>query len=183
MVALAACSLSFGSTIGQAGQTTVNGSTTSVKVHILRGADGSTLVEAPISINNHGPYNFIIDTGASVSVVDTVVANRLNLPVVGASQPVSGVGGSTIATPVKVAAWRLGQLTLPSATITKGNLPDAQHGQGLQGLLGSDVLSRFGQVTIDYANSNFIVYRTAASTSLQQRRYVALPADVRHPAL
>nr|MBF6591281.1 retroviral-like aspartic protease family protein [Ktedonobacterales bacterium] len=160
---LAACGI--GNLGAPVGQTSTNGSTTSVRVRILRDSSGSTIIQAPVSINNQGPLNFVIDTGASISVVDTVLANRLKLPVVGEGQPVSGVGGNETATPIKVTTWKIGQLTLPSATITKGNLPNAAHGQGLQGLLGSDILSRFGKVTIDFTNSLFIVYRQAARGS------------------
>jgi predicted aspartyl protease len=159
--ALGACDISFGS-VGQAGQTTTIGSTTTVKVTILRGTGGSTLIEAPVTINSHGPYHFIIDTGASVSVVDTALADQLGLPVVGVGQPVSGVGGVETATPIQVNAWQLGKLKLPAAAVVKGDLPGTEHGQGLQGLLGSDILSRFGKVSIDYSQATFTVYRQAA---------------------
>ncbi|HWM03032.1 MAG TPA: hypothetical protein VNP92_11940 [Actinophytocola sp.] len=32
------------------------------------------------------------------------------------------------------------------------DLPEPRHGPGIEGLLGSDVLSRFGCVVVDYAN-------------------------------
>jgi predicted aspartyl protease len=159
--ALAACSISL-ATPEQAGQTTTSGKTTTVRVSILRGAGGSTLIEAPVYINSHGPFHFIIDTGASVSVIDTTVADQLGLTVVGSGQPVSGVGGVETATPVQVTTWRLGGLKLPSATVVKGSLPGAEHGQGLQGLLGSDILSRFGEVTVNYSAATFTVYQQAA---------------------
>lgn len=160
-LALAGCELTIGD--GNVGQTTSTGSTTTVKVKILKGQGGATLIQAPVTIDNKGPYNFILDTGASISVVDTALADKLALPVVGEGQPVSGVGGKETAIPIKVTTWKLGGLKLPSATITKGNLPESEHGQGLQGLLGSDILSRFGKVTIDYAGSSITVYRQASA--------------------
>ncbi|HEU5441197.1 MAG TPA: retropepsin-like aspartic protease, partial [Ktedonobacterales bacterium] len=160
-LALAGCELTIGD--GNVGQTTSTGSTTTVKVKILKGQGGATLIQAPVTIDNKGPYNFILDTGASISVVDTELADMLALPVVGAGQPVSGVGGKETAIPIKVTTWKLGDLKLPSATITKGNLPESEHGQGLQGLLGSDILSRFGRITIDYSGSSITVYRQASA--------------------
>ncbi|HEX6122982.1 MAG TPA: retropepsin-like aspartic protease [Ktedonobacterales bacterium] len=161
-LALAGCELTIGNG-GNVGQTSTTGSTTTVKVKILKGQGGATLIQAPVTIDNKGPYNFILDTGASISVVDTALADKLALPVVGEGQPVSGVGGKETAIPIKVTTWKLGGLKLPSATITKGNLPESEHGQGLQGLLGSDILSRFGKITIDYTGSSITVYRQASA--------------------
>jgi predicted aspartyl protease len=158
---LAACNISL-SSIGQDGQTTTSGPTTTVKITILHGTGGSTLIEAPIYINTHGPYHFIIDTGASISVVDTALADQLRLPVVGSGQPVSGVGGVETTIPIQMTAWRMGGLKLPGATVVKGSLPGAEHGQGLQGLLGSDILTRFGRITIDYSKATFTVYGRAS---------------------
>lgn len=168
---------------GAFGDTTTTGTTTTVQLKVMRGSDGSIFVLAPVLINGHGPYDFALDTGASITLVDTVIANRLRLPVVGQGQTVEGVGGTVTAIPVQVSAWTVGALKLPAATITKGNLPDARRGTGLQGLLGSDVLSRFGKVTIDYANGLLIVYsRVARAPETPPSAVVgALTADIGLP--
>ncbi len=45
-----------------------------------------------ISINGTGPRTFILDTGASVSVIDSTLAAALNLPVVGSRMVTSPMG-------------------------------------------------------------------------------------------
>ena len=44
-------------------------------------------------------------------------------------------------------------MKLPSTTIVEANLPFGNASGGVQGLLGSDMLSQFDIVTIDYDNS------------------------------
>ena len=48
--------------------------------------------------------------------------------------------------------WRVGQIKLPPTTMVRANMPGGNDYARLQGLLGSDMLSRFDVVTIDYAH-------------------------------
>jgi hypothetical protein len=63
----------------------------------------------------------------------------------------------TQATVVRVADWSVGDVTLPSGVVaaidlqlTDSNAAQQLLGRRLYGLLGSDVLSSFGVVSIDY---------------------------------
>ena len=47
---------------------------------------------------------------------------------------------------------RLGAVELGPTRVALVDLPEPRHGPGIEGLLGSDVLSRFGCVVVDYAN-------------------------------
>lgn len=150
---------------GSFGQTTTSGKTTTVRVHILHGGSGSVLILVPVSITGpkgRGTYQFALDTGASITIVSTQVAESLGLPTAGEGQPVAGVGGNEVAVPVSVKEWSLGKVTLPSSIITRGDLPDSSKSNGMQGLLGSDVLSHFGAITIDYSAGTVTFYRAAA---------------------
>lgn len=129
---------------------TVPAGTYTTDVKIVHGGGGSTLVLVPITIQGEGPYNFALDTGASVSLVDSSIANDLGLPEVGGSQQVSGVGGDQKVIPIEVKSWSAGSIPLPQATITKTRLQPIQGESDIQGLLGSDVLSLFGTVTLNY---------------------------------
>ena len=124
--------------------------TYTTEVKIVHGGGNSTLVLVPVTIQGEGPYDFALDTGASVSLVDSSIANQLGLPEVGDSQQVSGVGGDQRVIPIKVASWSAGSIPLPQVTITKTRLQPFQGESKIQGLLGSDVLSLFGTVTINY---------------------------------
>jgi hypothetical protein len=134
-----------------------------VTLRILRGADNSTLAVAPVYFGNHGPFNFVVDTGASVSLISRQLARQLGLPQSGSRQPVSGVGGVEQIVFVTVSSWRAGQLVLPAGVIGSGQLALNSGDANLQGLLGSDVWSQFGKVTLDYNAGTLTVYKAVAS--------------------
>jgi predicted aspartyl protease len=108
---------------------------------------GNTLVIAPVTINGRS-LQFIVDTGAGVSVIGRRAARRLQLPAAGRTVRVGGVFGLGTGHPVPLRAWQLGGVPLPALKILAADL--GARGR-LVGLLGSDVLSRFGRVSIDYA--------------------------------
>jgi hypothetical protein len=130
-------------------------------LEIVEGPDGSTLAFVVVTIGEEGPYMFALDTGASNSVIDTAVAEELGLEVVSAAQGVTGVTGSTEAVRVQVTDWRAGDVDLGARPIIALDLSHPGS-HGLQGLLGSDVLSEFGAITVDYATG---VLRLRPSTT------------------
>lgn len=112
--------------------------------------DKATLVLVPVTIQGHGPYTFMLDTGSSVSSIDQSLAKKLGLARTGQSKTVRGVASKTKVPLVKVKSWTLGKhAKLRPEEITAVQLPESP-GAELQGLLGSDQLSGFGAVTIDY---------------------------------
>jgi hypothetical protein len=115
---------------------------------VKRGKNVIALV--PVTVDGHGPYTFALDTGASRSLVDSAVAKKLQVPRKGTAGKVAGVGAITKATLVKVRSWSAGDVKLPPTTIVSTNLPFGNASSGIQGLLGSDMLSAFDVVTIDY---------------------------------
>lgn len=153
LFALAGCTVAFGEPV-------VNGCDNGISapVKVQRDITGSTIVVASVLIDGHGPYALAVDTGASVSILDRSVAQDAGLPQVGNPEPVAGVGGSQDAVPVQVSSWSVGKIALPSMRIAMLSLPSAQKTNGIVGLLGSDVLSRFGVVQIDYSNSTLVVF-------------------------
>jgi hypothetical protein len=157
LAGLSACTAAFGQPVVA---NCDNPITAPVKVQ--KDLRGSTIVIASVMIQGHGPYALAVDTGASVSIVDRTVATQAGLKKVGTPEPVAGVGGSQDATPVEVTEWSVGQIRLPPmlqpSPIATLDLPDAQKTNGIVGLLGSDVLSRFGRIAVDYSNDTLIVY-------------------------
>lgn len=112
----------------------------------------ATLALVEVSLQGQGPFPFALDTGASSSVVDLDVATRLGLPRSGTTRDVIGVIGEQTVPLAEVASWRLGDVELGPTRVALVDLPEPGQGPGLDGLLGSDVLSRFGCVVVDYAN-------------------------------
>jgi hypothetical protein len=156
-LAIGACSLTTGPTSSgdnngfssnTGSVTTGGGQTTPVK--ILRGGGGTAMVLVPITIDGRGPYNFALDTGAGITLIDTDLASNLQLPVTGDSSQVSGVGGTQNITPVHIDSWSAGKIALPTADVGETGLSSFKANSDVRGLLGSDILSRFGRITINY---------------------------------
>ena len=106
----------------------------------------------PVTINGRGPYTFALDTGASQSLVDSSVAKHLQVERTGGTHSVAGITNVTKVHTIVVEHWRVGKVELPATTIVEANLPFGNAAGGVQGLLGSDMLSEFDVVTIDYAH-------------------------------
>ncbi len=157
VVMLTACSIHIGSSASATG----NGSGgITEKIKIVHGQDGATLVLLPVMINGQGPFTFALDTGASTSLIDRPLAQKLNLPQNGTPQPISGVAGNEQSIPVKVDTWSVGtQITLPASTVSSANLFASQRNSGLQGLIGSDIWTQYGKITIDYDAQTLTVYK------------------------
>ncbi|HWC39127.1 MAG TPA: aspartyl protease family protein, partial [Acidimicrobiales bacterium] len=106
-------------------------------------------------IAGHGPYAFVVDSGAGTSAFDTQLVKALHLPRNGASQTVSGANCTTTETPTAGPSWAVGSVPLAPQTVSSIDIPGFG---GLRssaaGLLGSDVLSRFGAIQLDYEHQS-----------------------------
>jgi predicted aspartyl protease len=103
-----------------------------------------------VCIGGRGPYPFVLDTGAGQSTIDAGLARRLHLPVTGQSTVFAGVGCTGTAQPVSVGAWSLDGVDLSPQDLTSATLPQIGGRREPVGLLGSDVLARFGGVRVDF---------------------------------
>jgi len=103
-----------------------------------------------VCIGGRGPYPFVLDTGAGQSTIDAGLARRLHLPVAGQPMLFAGVGCTGTAQPVSVAAWSLDGVDLSPQGLTSATLPQIGGRHEPVGLLGSDVLARFGGVRVDF---------------------------------
>lgn len=107
-------------------------------------ADIAKRMTVPVRVNEAGPYDFVVDTGANRSVLATEIAGPLSLPSAGRS-PIHGIAGVEPAETVSVASLRVGELV--SKRLRLPTLPRAR--LGVAGLLGVDVL-RDREVTLDF---------------------------------
>jgi hypothetical protein len=141
-----------------------------VKVQVVadKGTKRSAMALVPVYIDGHGPYPFALDTGASSSLIPASLAHKLKLPEVGSPETVSGITGSSQAVRVRIDNWRAGSVPLPPTLISamedSSESTTAEEGQGSKGppnapvhrvagpmgLLGSDVMSRYGKIAVDY---------------------------------
>jgi hypothetical protein len=136
----------------------LTGTAQTIKLVVLQGPSTGTMALVPVTIEGHGPYNFALDTGASHSAIDRELAIELNLPVAGAPTKVAGVGSISQAVPVHVSEWRAGNVELPAGTLVTLEMPATSRDLKLHGLLGSDVLSRYGAVKVDYVGKELTLH-------------------------
>lgn len=157
-VPLASCTLSI---TGPRGATT-SGNAISIPVRVVHDGAGGTALLVGVTINGNGPFTFVLDTGAESSLIDSSVAKRLDLKAAGSPHPISGIGGVQQAVPVQLKDWRMDTLRLPAMTMDSASFGGDHLGNNIRGLLGSDVLSQFGTITIDYAGGTLTVYKQIA---------------------
>lgn len=110
-----------------------------------------------VCIAGQGPYPFVLDSGAGQSTIDAGLAHRLHLAAAGEPTEFAGVGCTGTAQPVSVDAWSLDGVALHAQQLTAATLPQMGGKGEPDGLLGSDVLSRFGAVRIDFAAGALVV--------------------------
>jgi clan AA aspartic protease (TIGR02281 family) len=105
----------------------------------------------PVFINGQGPFDFVIDTGATLSCVDTRIAGRLALREqrgrTGAAATASGMGQVRL---VRLDSLRVGEAR---AADLSACVIDLGHARGVgveaEGLLGLNFLRAF-RVTFDF---------------------------------
>jgi predicted aspartyl protease len=101
-----------------------------------------------------------LDTGASRSVISTALAQTLGLSRDGRSRTASTIGCQTASQPVTISRWAIAHIPLPQMTISSQNtvvVGPRIGGMPVSGLLGSDVLARFGIVTLNFPARQLIL--------------------------
>ena len=117
----------------------------------VAGRGGAVLMVAT-HINGTGPYNLVLDTGATLTCLDERLVQQLALPrKTGAIGLGAGVGGSGRVALVQVDSVRLGSATvrgLTACVLDLSHLRELGAG-GVSGLLGLNFLTAF-HVTLDF---------------------------------
>jgi len=116
----------------------------------LAGASGAAVL-VPVHINKRGPYQFVLDTGATLTCVDEALAERLELP-----QPVGMLGyGATLGETGTIGLHRIDTLNVGDASASRLTACSLdlqrmeQVGLKADGLLGLNFLKAF-KVTLDF---------------------------------
>jgi hypothetical protein len=159
---------------------------------VSSGGDGLVAATVNVCVDGRGPFPFILDSGAFQTVIDAGLAHRLHLPTISHSRA-TGIGGCIDQLSVVTAdSWSVDGLSLAPQTFSA----DTETGQGgkgqTDGLLGNDVLSRFGAVRIDFdagalvlpgpegaplSTSAFTGPRGPVPTELTKGQGVVVPAE------
>ena len=110
----------------------------------------------PVSIGEHGPFPFLVDTGAQATVVSRELADRLNL---NERQPatVVGMASSSVVDVAKVRDLSLGSRVYDielAPLIERDNIGEADGILGVDSLQGQRVLLDFSARTISVADAD-----------------------------
>ena len=113
-------------------------------------------IVAPVLINGAGPFRFVVDTGATHSVMSTALAQRLKLPTVPQGDVMlSGVTGSGSFATVEVDQMQTGDLTLQKRRMpVMDTLMEGADGVlGMQGLEDKRIVVDFRRDRIQILDS------------------------------
>ena len=134
-----------------------------------------------VCIEGAGPFPFLIDSGSALSVVDAQLSRRFHLRQLAAPERAAGIGCSTTVVPRQMSSWSVGGLTLKPQVVLSTAVPNLDASEPLAGVIGSDVLSRFGSVRIDY-RARTMSLGTTASASPTKNGVLQGPTSVPTPA-
>jgi Aspartyl protease/PDZ domain len=111
----------------------------------------NNLVFVSVRVGSSEPLSFILDTGASATVLNRTVAERLGLDLKTSEDARTG-GGSVQTASATGLTLSVGNVSLPDVTIVAINLSGLHAGLGrpVDGILGYDIFRRY-VVEIDYA--------------------------------
>ena len=125
----------------------------SSKVRFRLAGGAQPLILLPAKVNDRGPFEFILDTGAGTSLLSTELAKQLELRVIGSKEGQSA-GGKVAVSLARVDSLVVGETKLDDVDI---GIVDLSHigrtvGARIDGDLGYNFLKHF-RVTIDYHDS------------------------------
>ncbi len=142
---LLAAAFAFTSISGQA-ETRCPGNVTGLRPRIVAGA----LLVIPVKVNQSGPFEFIVDTGSQVNVIDPALAAKLNLKSQGTVGLVATAAYSQ--DPIGVLdSLQAGSQIVLKALVVIHDLEQIQVADPrIRGVLGENFLAHF-DVLIDYS--------------------------------
>ena len=127
---------------------TLSPASTKVKFRLAGGAQPLILV--PVQVNDSGPFDFILDTGAGTSLLTPELAAQLGVKIVGMKEGQTA-GGKLSVSLAKVESLAVGEAKLDNvdvAIVDLGHLGKTL-GATIEGDIGYNFLKHF-RITIDY---------------------------------
>lgn len=113
--------------------------------------NGANLLTIGVHINDRGPFQFVIDTGADRTVISNELAGQLELPT-GSPVLVEGVVRTVRADTVRIRRMLVGKISrddLDTPVLPRSQLQ-------ADGYLGLDVIDRY-RVTLDFGNRQLLL--------------------------
>lgn len=123
-------------------QRSSNSARRSGKTELNYRLQGNNIIVA-LTINGQGPFDIVLDTGASKTLIDPALLERVGGKHTGKTVPMSGVAGKILQSPI----YMMDELSLSGARVSTisvlGNRIDALSMFNIHGLLGQDFLNHF----------------------------------------
>jgi hypothetical protein len=145
--------------------------------------DGQVAEVVNVCIGGEGPFPFVLDSGAGQSTIDAHLARRLHLLSAGPATLFAGVDCTGTARPVSVWQWSLEGVELAAQQLTSATLPQIGGKGEPVGLLGSDVLARFGAARVDFAAGELLLPGPEGSPLADAASYTGPMGPVPAPVL
>jgi predicted aspartyl protease len=118
---------------------TTSFASSTVDVRLVR----HNIIVVPVSVNGEGPFDFMLDTGTTTSIVGEELARRLELQRVDRSL-VTSAAGTTPVPRAQLRRLQMGPKTLLGMKVLCLDIETLQKlDKNIQGVLGQDFLSRF----------------------------------------
>jgi hypothetical protein len=103
----------------------------------------NSLIVVPIQINQSGPYDFLVDTGAQVTTIDRALATELRLKVEGTTG-VDGVATSSRSGYAHLDLLQAGTHSIPNSLVVIQELAQLRGADArIRGILGESFLAHF----------------------------------------
>jgi hypothetical protein len=118
------------------------------------------LIVVPVFVNGTGPWNFLVDTGCSSTVIDTELDRQLNPPEIGQTT-VALLTGIRHDQRVQLGEIRVGAWSVAGIAARVDSVENARDlAPGVRGILGEDFLRTF-DILIDY-EKHFLYFDQSA---------------------
>ncbi len=137
----------------------------------------------PVKINGAGPYSFVLDSGAGLTVVGSNVASDLKLPVTG-ELPAVGMGGVEVGSFAEADSITVGDVVIRNLVIGKIDLEGLNRftSERVDGILGYDIFTRF-VVRIDYYDSVLTIFLPDDSSAIADGCVLGIEIEMNHPMI
>lgn len=134
-----------------------------------------------VSVNHSAPFNFLLDTGTQMTIVDPALAAELHLNTQG-SAGVAGVGFLASAPFAQLDLLEVGSHAVAKQKILVFDFQDSHSVdlRSFRGVLGEDFLSRF-DILIDYGQSLLCLDESSAMAAEVKGPHIPLKEPARTP--
>jgi len=159
---------------------TISPSSAKVKFRLAGGAQ--PLILLPVRVNDRGPFDFILDTGAGTSLLSSELAKQLDVTIIGSKEGQSA-GGKVSVSLAKVASLTVGETKVDDVDV---GIVDLAHigktiGAKIDGDLGYNFLKQF-RITISYRDGEIGFEDPKRIESFGRSGQTGIPMRLANPA-